>query len=166
LGLIGLHLTFLPVAGGTQLANPKKLRATSCDFRWRLAPPDVTDYWWGYDTGVSAHLPFGMEGGKGQGPVEKARRLIETYEAYGEPQFQSVLTVGAVAQLFQPDDIGLKEQLPLYSFTHARGALAMARIHSYLEDRELARQFARAGLENIGKAKALRSEFEDILQAS
>jgi len=161
---LGLHLTFLPVAGGTRLADPKQLRVTSCEFRWRLTPPGASDYWWGYEEGASAHLPFGMEGGIDQGPIKKARHLIGTYEAFGEPQFQSVMTVEAVSQLFQPEDISGSKELPLYSFTLARGALTMARIHSYLGDKELARQFARVGLENIGKAKALRIEFENLLR--
>jgi hypothetical protein len=106
-----------------------------------------------------------MAGGKGQGPIEKARDLMKTYEAYGEPRFKSVMTVEAVARLFQPDDIGSGKPLPLYSYTHARGALTMARIHRYLGNEKLTRQFAEVGLENIGKAKALRKEFENILQA-
>ena len=162
---LGLHLTFLPIAGETLLTDPKKLRASSCEFRWRLAPPGVTDYWWGYEEGVAAHLPFGMAGSKGQGPIEKARDLMKTYEAYGEPRFQSVMTVEAVARLFQPEDIGSGKPLPLYGYTHTRGALTMARIHRYLGNETLTRQFAQMGLENIGKAKALRMEFENILQA-
>jgi len=160
---LGLHLTFLPIAGESPLTDPKKLRASSCEFRWRLAPPGATDYWWGYENGVAAHLPFRMEGGKGQGPIGKARDLIKTYEAYGEPRFQSVMTVEAVARLFQPDDIRRGKLLPLYGYTQTRGALTMARIHKYLGDEDLARKFARVGLEKIGKAKALRREFEKIL---
>lgn len=162
---LGLHLTFLPVAGGSQLADPKKIRATSCEFRWRLAPSDSTDYWWGYEEGVLAHLPYEMVGGQGQGPIEKARDLIDTYEAYGEPRFQAVMTVESVAHLFQPKDISSGERLSMYSYTPARGALTIARIHRYLGDENLARQFAKVGLENIGKAKALRREFEKILTA-
>lgn len=160
---LGLHLTFLPIAGESPLTDPKKLRASSCEFRWRLAPPGATDYWWGYEEGVAAHFPFRMEGGKGQGPIEKARDLMKTYDAYGEPRFQSVMSAEAVARLFQPDDIGSGKPLPLYSYTHARGALTMARINRYLGNVESARQFAEVGLENIRKGKALRREFEKIL---
>lgn len=161
---LGLHLTFLPIAGETLLKDPKKLRASSCEFRWRLAPGGATDYWWGYEKGIAAHLPYQMEGGKGRGPVEKARDLIKTYVDYGEPRFQSVMTIEAVARLFQPDDIGSGKSLPLYGYTHSRGALTMARIHRYLGNEKLTKQFAQVGLENIGKAKALRKEFESILQ--
>lgn len=160
---LGLHLTFLPIAGESPLTNPKKLRASSCEFRWRLAPPGATDYWWGYEESLAAHLPFGMEGGKGREPIEKARDLIKTYEAYGEPRFQSVMTVEDIAQLFQPDDIGSGKPLPLYGYTHIRGALTMARIQRYLGNEKLTRQFAEVGLEKIGKAKVLRREFEKIL---
>lgn len=162
---LGLHLTFLPVAGESPLTDPKKIKATSCEFRWRLAPPGATDYWWGYEEGVAAHLPFGMAGGKGQGPIEKARDLMKTYEAYGEPHFQSVTTIEAVARLFQPHDIGSGKPLPLYGYTHTRGALTMARIHRYLGNEKLTRQFAEVGLENIGKANSLHNEFEKILEA-
>jgi len=161
---LGLHMTFLAIAGENLLANPKKLKVTSCEFRWRLAPPGTTDYWWGYEEGVSAHLPYTMEGGRGTGPTDKARHLIAIYEAYGEPRFKSVMTVEAVAQLFQPEDIISKKQLPLYSYPPARAALTMARIHRYLGKKELARQFAEVGLENIGKAKNLRAEFENLLR--
>jgi hypothetical protein len=165
---LGLHLTFLPVAGGTQLADPKKLKATGCEFRWRLTPPDFTDYWWGYEENELAHLPFRMEGGKGHGPVEKAQHLIEIYETYGEPQFQAVMTIEAVADLFKPEDIETvgKRLSPLYGYTATRGALTMTRIHIYLGNVELARQFAEVGLRNIGKAKALRPEFEKVLNAT
>ena len=160
---LGLHLMFLPIAGGSQIANPRKLKTTSCEFQWRLAPPGATDYWWSYEKGVLAHLPFGMEGGKGNESIEKARHLIDTYLTYGEPQFQSVTTVEAVAQLSQPDDISRGIVPSIYSLTPTRCALTMARIHKYLKKNERARKFARIGLENIGKAKALRREFEEIL---
>lgn len=164
---LGLHLTFLPIAGGTQLVVPQKLQATSCEFRWRLTPPDFTDYWWAYEENEFAHLPFGMEGGKGHGPQEKARHLVTTYEMYGEPQFQALMTIEAVANLFPPEAIGSGERLsPLYAFTPTRGALTMARIHRYLGNKDLARQFARQGLQNSGKARALIPEFEEILETT
>jgi hypothetical protein len=160
---LGLHLAFLPIAGGNLLADPNKLRVTSCEFRWRLAPPGATDYWWEYEEGVAAHLPYAMEGGRGTGPIGKAHHLIATYETYGGPRLQSVTTIEAIAHLFRPDDIGSGKPLPMYGYTHPRGALTMARIHKYLGNENLTKQFAKAGLENIGKAKALRMELENLL---
>jgi hypothetical protein len=50
--------------------------------------------------------------------------------------------------------------------TTQRAALSMARIHVHLDNPALAKRFGIVGLENIGSATALKSEFENILNTT
>lgn len=161
---LGLHLRFLPLTTGKILAQGEKIRAESCEFRWRLAPPGNTDYWWAFEEGIKSHLPLGIDGKEVSGSDEQARHLIKIYDAYGETRFQSVMTIEAVAQAIRIEDIERGWPVsPLYSFTAARAGLTMARIHKYLGDSQQARKFAQAGLSRIDRAKGLQLELEQFL---
>ncbi|NJN95832.1 MAG: DUF4304 domain-containing protein [Anaerolineales bacterium] len=161
---LGLHLRFLPFTNNQLLAPGEKIRVESCEFQWRLTPPGSTDYWWAFEQGVKAHLPPGLLDKTNTGPVEEARHLINTFETYGEPRFQTVTTVAQVSELIQVEDIERSWPVsPLYSFTPVRAGLTMARIYEYLGNRERAGMFARAGLSRVGQAKAVRTALEEFL---
>jgi hypothetical protein len=160
---MGVHLAFLPLPGGDLPQSGILVRVESCEFQWRLAPMGYTDYWWAYEQGIAAHLPLSMLQEKNAGLLERARHLAITYESVGEPAFQRLANVEQIADLIKLEDLDNKARLvPEFAFTPARVGLSMARIHKHLGNHELARRFAQAGLERIGKAKGLLDELERL----
>lgn len=150
---LGLHLSFLPLSWNARLPDPRTIKEPDCEFRMRLAPRYRLDYWWKYD---------GLLGT----PEKKARHLIETYFKHGEPRFVEYNTVEQIAAMFTIDDFGNRDCLAVFGdVTLQRGALAMARIHNHLGNRSRAAEFATYGLEHVGKAVALRAQYEEILRA-
>ena len=162
---LGLHLSFLPLPSGNFPQPDEITRVESCEFQWRLAPPGYTDYWWAYEQGVSAHLPLAFLKEENRSPLERARHLANTYMAVGEPAFQRLASLSQIANLIHLVDLDNPIRVvPEYAFTSGRAGLTMARIHKHLGDHDLARRFARAGLERIGKAKAIQVELEKFME--
>ena len=160
---LGIHLGFLPLPGGDFPQADIPVRVESCEFRWRLAPEGYTDYWWAYEQGVAAHLPLAMLQEENHGPEERALHLAKTYEAVGEPAFQRLASVNQIAELIKLEDLDRDSRIvPEYMFTPARAALTMARIHVHIGNVEISRRFAQAGLQRIGKAKALIEELKKL----
>jgi hypothetical protein len=164
---LGIHLSFLPLPGAVFLQPGYPVRVESCEFLWRLAPVGYTDYWWAYEQGAAAHLPYSLLQEENHGPVERAHHLTRTYELVGEPAFQRLATLEQIAALIKLDDLYKNERVvPEYAFTSARAALTMAHIHKHMGNTDLARRFAQAGLERIGKAKGLLEELEQLSKSS
>ena len=151
---LGLHLTFLPLNWADQLPDIKKIKEIDCEFRMRLAPKNKSDYWWKY-------------GGLLDSPTKKARHLIETYFEYGEPHFTEFGKVEKIASMLSIEDIENNDYIKVFGGdTQQRGALAMARIHKHLGDISKAKEFAKIGLNNLGRAVALKPAFEEIINAT
>lgn len=164
---LGVHLTFLPLTAGGFPQPGTYIRAEACEFQWRLTPPGFTDYWWAYEQGVAAHLPLPFLHEENRGPRERARHLARTYEAIGEPAFQRLSTADQIAHLIELADLSKEWRIvPEYAFTPGRAALTMARIHQHLGNNMLARRFAEAGLERVGKARAIREALEKFLETA
>lgn len=162
---LGVHLSFLPLPGGVYPQAGETLRVESCEFQWRLAPPGYTDYWWAYEQGSAAHLPLTFLNEVNRGLSERARHLANTYKTAGEPAFLRLASVEQVAALIRLRDLDNPARVvPEYAFTPGRAGLTMARIHRHLGNTDLACRFAKAGLERIGKAKALRAELEKLIE--
>lgn len=160
---LGIHLSFLPLSAGNIPQPGVPVRVESCEFQWRLAPAGYSDYWWAYEPGVAAHLPLSILQEENRGPGERARHLASTYETVGEPAYQRLTRVDQIAALIKLEDLDNEWRIvPEYAFTPGRAALTMARIHKHLGHYELARRFAQAGLQRIGKAKALLEELEKL----
>ena len=151
---LGLHLSFLPAVSESELPDIKNIKEYECEFRMRLAPRNKTDYWWKY-------------GGLLNSPTKNARHLIETYFKYGEPHFKEYDDVEKIASMLTLDDIEKNDNIKVFGgIVRQRGALAMARIHKHIGKVTEAKEFAQAGLNNIGRAVALRSAFEEIINAT
>lgn len=147
---LGLHLTFLPVTWRNALPDGK-IKEIDCEFRTRLSPNMRSDYWWKYE-------------GLLDSPTRSARHLIATYLESGEPRFRQYDSVEKIASMISVDEI--KQGAYRHTFggiTKVRAALTMARIHLHLGNVVAGKQFAAAGLANIGGATLLRPEFEKIL---
>ncbi len=150
---LGLHLTFLPVTWADQLPDPKNVKEVECVFRRRLAPGRRSDYWWKY-TGIF------------NSPSKKVSHLIDTYLTIGEPEFSRFDTVEKMVNMIALSDIRFGNYIKVFGgVTEVGAALTMARIHAHLGNNSEARAFANAGLENLGRAIALKTKFIEILES-
>ena len=151
---LGLHLTFLPVCWSGEVPDMSKIREVDCEFRNRLAPKGRTDYWWKYD-------------GLFHVPSKKVAHLMSTYKNRGEAQFKEFDSVEKIANMLRPNEITTDGSLKLFGYvTAVRGALVMARVNRHIGKLELAREFAQAGLRNLGKATSLKPRLEEFLDAT
>ena len=164
---LGAHPRALPLPSGAPPGEGQPVRAESCEFRWRLTPPGYTDFWWGYERGVAAHLPLGMPGGEGATAADRAEHLARTYWEEGEPAFESLRTTADVLALIRVEDIERGYPVsPRYLYTPARAALAVAHLHAHAGDPAAARRFAEAGLRHLGHARNLLAPLEALAAGS
>lgn len=148
---LGLHLTFLPVNWRDELPEVTKIKEVECEFRKRLAPKKMHDYWWKYD-------------GLFTSPAKQVSHLKKTYFDVGEPAFAKFDTVEKIASMISLDQIFADNYIDAFGgVTEVRAALTMARIHENIGNLDLARAFATAGMSNLGRATPLKSSFREIL---
>jgi hypothetical protein len=150
---LGVHLRFLPTSLG-DLVDPKRISEPNCEFRTRLADHGESDHWWPYgDTECEAE--------------RSAEDVLEMFGRRGAPYFAKWsdfpgrfidLTVADVAR-------GETSKLPGH-LLELRAALAMARIHLHMQNREMAREFALFGLSSLGRATGLKHAFDEILSCT
>ncbi|MCA9043366.1 MAG: DUF4304 domain-containing protein [Planctomycetaceae bacterium] len=136
---LGLHLTFLPIEHSGDLPDIETIEEVSCEFRDRLTPEGVFDYWWKYKCSKSQL-------------IENAEHLIRTYKEQGEPRFAQFASTEQIAEMMTVDDIRLNSAPTGFRFstTHTvKAALAMARIHFHIGNFEVALEFANAGMEKV-----------------
>ncbi len=151
---LGLHLTFLPLNWTDQLPDIKRIKAYDCEFRMRLAPRYRNDYWWKFGSWLHT-------------PTKKARHLINVYFQYGEPRFKRFNTVEKIVSMLSIDDIKTKcITNPFGTVAVQRGALTMARIYQHRGKVSRAKEFAKAGLDNIGRTETLRPALEEIINSA
>jgi hypothetical protein len=151
---LGLHLTFLPLNWRDELPDVAKIKEIDCEFRDRLAPAGAEDYWWEYGSLLSP-------------PSKHVAHLHATYFEYGEPRFHAYNSVEAVAEMFSPEQLRSGSYMKGFGgVTVARAALTMARIRTHLGQKQLAAEYARVGLEKLGKASGLKSVLEELARAA
>lgn len=148
---LGLHLAFLPLNWKDELPDLATIKEIDCEFRTRLAPKGKSDYWWKYD-------------GIFTSSEKQVDHLVETYRHYGEPLFARYETVDSIAALISLDEISAGRFSNTFgAVSVVRAALTIARVHQHLGNRTLAVEFARAGMENIGRATSLIPQFMELL---
>lgn len=151
---LGLHLTFLPLNWRDELPDVAKIKEIDCEFRDRLAPAGVEDYWWEYGSLLSP-------------PSKHVAHLYATYFEHGEPRFRAFNSVEAVSQMFSPEQLRSGSYMNGFGgITVPRAAVTMARIRMHLGQRQLAAEYARVGLEKLGKASGLKSVLEELAHAA
>ena len=149
---LGLHLTFLPMCWKEELPDLKSIKETDCEFSTRLTPKGKEDFWWKY-------------GGLLDPPSRSIQHLIQTYFEYGETVFSEYQSVEDFAGMFSVEDVRTRSRLDVFGEkTPQRAALAMARVHARLGRAVLAREYAEAGLAQIGRATSLKPLFEQVLE--
>jgi hypothetical protein len=142
---LALSFSFLPSV------NPAQITQAECDFRKRLTPEGVGDFWWDFGDGA-------------QRTVESVSHLIAAYERNGVPffarfgEFPGGYTEITVHDLQQP---GI-ERLPGGTGT-SRYALFFTHMWMHLQEPARARSFAEFGLSTCAQAIALRATFRKLL---
>ena len=150
---LAIHLTFLPAAGGDQV-DPESIVESQCEFRTRLAPAGLSDYWWEY--------------GKTEVQAEASvSHMVELYQSRGAPYFERHRSFpgpfGSITpQQLEADDFG---DFPIPIGGPVQAAVTMVRIAQYLGRKDQAKEFARIALSRWERGTALRAELEQILNA-
>jgi hypothetical protein len=151
---LGLHLGFLPINWKDELPDPAKIKEIDCEFRDRLAPDGLNDYWWEYGSVLNP-------------PSKIIAHLYATYFECAEPRFRAFSTVESIAGMFSPAQLRTGPYLNGFGgITIPRAALAMARIRAHLGQHELAAEYARVGLEKLGNASGLKPILERFAHAA
>lgn len=149
---LAVHFSFLPSLGGSQSADPKKLKDTDCAFRIRLGE-STEGRWWCY----------GSTDGETESSVAS---LIELYKSNGAAFFSRFEPFPEVFEKITPDEIdaGDLSQMPA-SYTQVFSAITMARIMKHIGKIDRCRAFADVGLRNLGKASGLKTELQTLKDA-
>lgn len=150
---LGLHLSFLPYNWSeNELPDAKKIKEIDCEFRGRLSEKGIGDQWWKYDGGL-----FGSA-------KSSSTQLMNTYWHVGEPLLQKYQKAEDFVTLYSLEQLKEKDYLPVFGgITRQRAALVMARILSHLDKKKEAREFARIGLDHLGRAISLKPQLEEFI---
>ncbi len=151
---LGLHFSFLPVCwNSAKMPDPKKIKEQDSEFRWRMAPPGKTDYWWKF---------------KGNGLLGNSQKavahLCDTYAAVGRAYFDRFNSLESIQNELSIEKVTGTELIDVAggAITPVRAALTMARIHRHLGNTELQHQYAEAGLQVINRASSLKHDLERL----
>jgi hypothetical protein len=147
---LGLHYSFLPMAGGRPMADPRKLKEYECEFRDRVHEAHESDHWWNYGA-----TEFESE--------ENVANLADMYRRQGASFFKKFEPFPEVFERITSAemDAGDLSKLPA-KMSLVRAALTMARIMKHLGRNDKSRQFAEVGLRHLDRAVALKAELEQL----
>ena len=138
---LGINLAFLP---NTKTQSIKEI---DCEFRVRLAPKGCVDFWWEF-SGLS----------------QSVEHLCSTYRAEGAEFFREYETIKSIELELASTNFQHGEFNKNLGVTSVRASLILAYIYQYQGNSEQQRHYASIGLKNIGKATALKLEFEALLK--
>jgi hypothetical protein len=142
---LGVHLSFLPTAGGA-VVPPEKIEEPHCVFRERMEPPPGPQFGWAYCGTVEEALT-------------NVEFIVSEWLSLGRAFFGRYKS-------FPESFAALVSQVPPSSI-HPAHCLHYARIATELGQIEAAAAFAKSGLERAGeRATSLRAELEKILPNS
>jgi hypothetical protein len=143
---LGEHLSFLPCAGTSQRFDIDISSSVDCEMKSRLAPDDLSDYWWELNSG-----PEGLDN-LARCFRENAFVFFDQYVDFPLPFTK--LTI---------EGIGSEPAIRLMpTMTTVRRILLIARVYAYLEDHANAVMWANFGNENCGAAVGLKAAFQEI----
>ncbi len=138
---LGIHLSFLP---NTTI---KKLKEVDCEFRVRLAPKGVSDFWW----------PFSSS-------AQSVEHICSVYCSEGAEFFRKFSTIESIEAELSSRNYQSGEFSSALGVTLVRAALSLAYIYQHQGNTKMQFHFANIGLENIGRATSLKKEFESLIK--
>ena len=143
---LGVHLHFLPVAGGSKPIDTNGMSSVDCEIKSRLVPEGKTEYWW-------------EPGG------DNACDVGECFRELGEKFFRRFNDFPRPFSDIEMSEIDSDETLGLLpTMTKVRRILLITRVYDYLNDSENAVAWAEFGKQNAGIAVGPKSAFRDILR--
>jgi hypothetical protein len=151
---LAAHFTFLPTEGSGRAIDPKKITAHECVFRDRLHESTESDHWWPY----------------GESDLEAEASLVDLVDMYkrrGTPFFAQFEPFPNVFERMTPADIdaGDLSKMPA-AMTVVYAALTLAQIMKHMGRLESCREFAEAGLRQVGRSAGLKWELERLRDVS
>jgi hypothetical protein len=139
---LGVHLTFLPTAGG-ELLEPNEITESSCVFRDRISPPE----------GLRSAWLYGETESEAQANVDRA---LQEWERQARPFFAAHAYPEGIARLMAQASL---------TETHPAHLLKFARIAAQLERKERAAELAHSALGRVAAAATgLRFDIEQFLR--
>lgn len=148
---LGVHFTFLPVAGTMSPPDLDTVSAFDCEITNRLAPPPKASCWWSYESGKSG-----------------AVSLVECFRSNGDQFFERFAQFPSPFDGPSESDI-LSELHSIVPFmTDTRLLLLLARVNRYLKNLSLAESYCERALATtppharsvIGTLEALQKELK------
>ncbi|QDT39256.1 DUF4304 domain-containing protein [Stratiformator vulcanicus] len=144
---LGEHLTFLPIIGKREPIDPKRVSADDCEIAFRMTPGEEVDFWWQFSDGDSAQS-----------------YLLSTMSAQLEKSFAIYSDFPRPFEEISESNIcSEKSERILASMTHIRKALLLARVSEHVGDKHRAKSWARYGLEQDGRASAVKIQLRELL---
>jgi hypothetical protein len=146
---LGVTIDFLPDTVGIKI-NPSKVTPIDCEFRKRLDPTTNDGMWLFGNTEDEAN--------------QSIQEMIIEFERNGMTYFEQFVDFPSPLSLITIEDIEEKNPTlnKLESPLDLRLAMTIARIHTFLGNKDEAIKFCEWGLQNIGRATGLIEEYEKI----
>ncbi len=145
---LGVHLSFLPSADGSNSFDPKASSTVDCEIKARLAPDKMADYWWDFTSGLQ-----GVES------------LVGCFREIGLSFFDQYIDFPLPFTKVTMAEISSEATLRLMpTMTKVRRILLLARIYDYLNDEKNAVIWANFGKDNCGMAVGPQAIFIEILR--
>lgn len=142
---LGIHYSFIPKAGSTDVPEGDQIEQPECAIMMRLtSDPSRNDQWW----------PIAASS------VDQVADLVYSR---GLPIFDSYRLDGPIASI-KVKDVEAGTANLLSSLTKVGGCLLLARIHERLGDREKSVEAATIGVKLAGMAVGPKKALKDILK--
>ncbi|MCC9608314.1 DUF4304 domain-containing protein [Blastopirellula sp. JC732] len=146
---LGVHLTFLPNATGSLIVDIQSYSSVDCEIRGRLTSQAEGDQWWEYEM------------------LEPAiDDLIDSYLDHGQNFFERFAKFPHPFVDIGPDSLDDDVVSSLFPvMTKVRMVLLLARVHDFLGNSALAKQFGQIGIDLIGGGMGPKAAFRKILRS-
>lgn len=145
---LGVHLTFLPVAGGSSRSEWPNISQPDCEIKHRLAWEGESEHWWMYEDAEDA-----------------VSDLVACCQKHGKAFFDQFGQFPRPFVDIAPEDVGNESVAKLFPvMTKVRKVLLLARVHDYLGNAEQAVQFSQIGKETAGPAVGPKAAFRELLR--
>ena len=145
---LGVHFTFIPPVGKSQLVAISELSQPECEIKSRLAWQGEADHWWSF--------------GDAQ---QQATDMISCYEQEGRPFFHRFSQFPHPFADIELGEIATETTAAFFpGMTKVRMVLLLARIHDHLGHRDKVLSLCNFGIEVAGMASGPKAAFRDLLR--
>ena len=145
---LGVHFTFIPPVGKSQVVAMADLSLAECEIKSRLAWLREVDHWWSFDD-----------------DEQQATDLISCYEQVGRRFFQQFSQFPHPFADIELSEIASDTVAAFFPMmTKVRKVLLLARIHDHLGHSDRVVPLCKLGIEVAGMASGPKAAFRDLLR--